>query len=195
MRDVKFLPWVGKNYNDGLNGRRILVLGESHYCDESEATADITNRVMEKYLTKPNGHEAWMNTFKKFERALVGFETTPEDSEKIWNSVSFYNFIQRPIGDTRIAGTKEDYLKGEKPFFKVLNELQPGYIVVWGSRLYENMPYTNWTERETVLVDGGTHITGTYRLKNSHDVNVISTYHPSAAFDWHYWHKVLETWW
>lgn len=31
MNKVKFLPWVGLNYSDGLNGVKTLVLGESHY--------------------------------------------------------------------------------------------------------------------------------------------------------------------
>ena len=35
MKNVNFRPWVGKDYfTKGYYGKRILVLGESHYCDE-----------------------------------------------------------------------------------------------------------------------------------------------------------------
>jgi hypothetical protein len=28
---VFFLPWIGEHYAEGFSGRRLLVLGESHY--------------------------------------------------------------------------------------------------------------------------------------------------------------------
>ncbi|MEE0669603.1 hypothetical protein [Prevotella sp.] len=30
-----FVPWIGKNYNKGLNGKKVLVVGASHYCNHS----------------------------------------------------------------------------------------------------------------------------------------------------------------
>lgn len=30
-----FVPWIGKNYEDGLKGSKILVVGASHYCNHS----------------------------------------------------------------------------------------------------------------------------------------------------------------
>ena len=33
MSHINFTPWVGEHYNSGLfNGKKIFVLGESHYC-------------------------------------------------------------------------------------------------------------------------------------------------------------------
>ena len=32
MKYVKFTPWVGKNYEQGFRGKKILILGDSHYC-------------------------------------------------------------------------------------------------------------------------------------------------------------------
>jgi hypothetical protein len=35
MNDVFFQPFVGKDYlSSGIFGHRIMVLGESHYCEE-----------------------------------------------------------------------------------------------------------------------------------------------------------------
>ena len=34
--NIFFQPFVGKNYaNGGIFGKQIMILGESHYCDES----------------------------------------------------------------------------------------------------------------------------------------------------------------
>ena len=30
-----FVPWIGKNYDKGLKGSKILVVGASHYCTHS----------------------------------------------------------------------------------------------------------------------------------------------------------------
>ncbi len=35
-RNIFFQPFVGMDYaNGGIFGKRIMILGESHYCDES----------------------------------------------------------------------------------------------------------------------------------------------------------------
>lgn len=33
--DFFFVPWIGKNYEDGLKGKKVLVVGASHYCNHS----------------------------------------------------------------------------------------------------------------------------------------------------------------
>lgn len=39
IRDGKdtffFIPWIGKNYEEKLNGKKLLVVGASHYCNHS----------------------------------------------------------------------------------------------------------------------------------------------------------------
>ena len=85
MSKIIFKPFVGSRYsNGGIFGKKILVLGESHYCDESEVYENLTYDVLQKYLHH-EVNEGWMNTFKKFERALVGNTTTEDDSRRIWD--------------------------------------------------------------------------------------------------------------
>ena len=84
--NVFFQPYVGKDYTTGgLFGKRIMVLGESHYCDEGCADCGnvsnhhecmaFTNSVVGDYLNEEKPRERWMSTFLKFERSLVGHET------------------------------------------------------------------------------------------------------------------------
>lgn len=62
MKYVKFRPWVGEYYKsgDGFQGKKILILGESHYCEEDD------NRTHEcKLYWKENGGKCSYNCMNK----------------------------------------------------------------------------------------------------------------------------------
>ena len=199
MEDVKFLPWEGENYQKGgFNGKKILVIGESFYCSEGEAVATLTTKIVEDYLAirkgeyrKNNG--LWTNSYLKFERSLVGEETTPEDSQKIWNSIAFYNYLQVPMSGARESGSPIDYKNAEKAFFEVLNKLQPDLIIVWGvGKLFNNLPEDRWTWGKPLNVEGKDINNGYYQLNNKNEVRCIAVYHPSVGYSWDKWHNVIK---
>lgn len=33
--EINFIPWVGRSYHQGIDGIKVLILGESHYDKES----------------------------------------------------------------------------------------------------------------------------------------------------------------
>ena len=103
--NIFFQPFVGKDYaNGGIFGKRIMILGESHYCDESctdcgdcqlhRECMNFTQQVLGDYLNENRERQNWMRTFLKFERSLVGEETDQAMRLKIWNSVVFFNYLQ-----------------------------------------------------------------------------------------------------
>lgn len=111
-RNIFFQPFVGKDYaNGGIFGKRIMILGESHYCDESctdcgdcqlhRACMNFTQQVLGDYLNENKERQNWMRTFLKFERSLVGEETNQAMRLKIWNSVIFFNYLQVAMGGPR----------------------------------------------------------------------------------------------
>ena len=53
--------------------------------------------------------QRWMQTLLKFERSLVGCETDQAQSQRIWQSVVFYNYLQVAMGGPREAGTAAQY--------------------------------------------------------------------------------------
>ena len=193
MSNIVFKPFIGTNFSTGgIFGKKILVLGESHYCEESEVYDTLTTTVLQKYLNH-NINEGWMNTFRKFERSLVGKITNENDSQQIWDSLAFYNYLQVPIGDARIAGQPEDYKNAVEPFFEVLNQLQPDFLIVWGQRLWSKLPNDNWTNGKPVNIDNYENPVGAYILKNGHKVITTPVYHhPSAGFSWEYCYRVLK---
>lgn len=93
---IWFQPWVGDDYwSGGIFGKKILVIGNSHYCgsrnecsscgvdgccfDSDEDCSTFTTDVINEYLDQDGNWEAWMNTYDKFEKALVGYDTDSND--------------------------------------------------------------------------------------------------------------------
>lgn len=134
MYKLTFLPFVGSSYGtNNIFGKKIMVLGDSHY--GSVTSPSITKDVLAQYLNPNIEREGWMNTFLKFERSLVGKETTKQDSQTIWSSLLFYNYLQVLLDGPREAGTDQQYQDSEDAFFQVLEEYQPEILIVWGKRL------------------------------------------------------------
>ncbi len=202
--NIFFQPFVGKDYaNGGMFGKRILILGESHYCDEEcvdcgdcrlhRECMTFTQNVLRDYLDANNERQNWMRTFLKFERSLVGEETDQAMRMKIWNSVVFFNYQQVAMGGPREAGTSEQYRQADKAFFEVLDKFQPEYVIVWGQRLWNKLPGERWQDGEKIHVDG-THVsTGYYLLSNGKRVKAMAVNHPSVGYSWDYWHKVIAS--
>lgn len=205
MDKVFFKPWIGKDYkNGGIFKKKILILGEAHYCgrgcpecgdvEKAEECAEFTSKsTMEDYLAGSTA--GWTNSLRKFERSLVDHETDPEESKKIWNSLAFYNYIQHAMDKSRQAPKWADFRNSEDAFFEVLDKLQPKLIIVWGvTRMYDNLPGgERWRAGEDLKVDGYPVKNGYYRRADGKEVRVLWVYHPSTGYSWDWWHKVIRT--
>lgn len=197
---VKFLPFVGDEYWNGISfdkdgnlvlgteenpGKKVLVLGESHYCDEDlsdEELSSFTRDVLDSYL---NSEErcSWKRTFLKFERALSNADTNI-NSKSIWNHLMFYNYLQCPLRGLRMAGEKY-YEEAKEPFFAILEKYKPDYIIVWGRRLFAKLP----NEKGEYMSCNDMNL-WTYNIEGKM-IKVLPIYHPSVGFSWDYWHKVI----
>ena len=191
---VRCLPWIGQDYpTGGMFGKKLLILGESHYCAEGDfPSPTVTTDVIRDYLqagdTVPREYQA----YKKFERSLTGTETDPAMRNRIWQSMAFFNYLQTPMPKPRVAGRQEDYESAVPALFEVLEAIRPEYLIVWGYRLWEHLPGERWERSDTLVVDGKPHLNGCYRLADGTRVKTIAVYHPSTRYAWDYWHKVLR---
>lgn len=181
---------------------KIMALGDSHYCgtpcgrcgvNPNPRCNRLTSDVVRAFLDQDCEREGWMNTYLKFERSLVGHETTPEESRDIWDSLIFYNYLQVALGGPRVAGSPGQYDAGSVPFFSVLDRFRPDVLAVWGVRLWNSLPSERWTDGPEVVIDGYRVNNGWYGLANGAKARVVCVYHPSSAYDWSYWHRVLQT--
>ena len=179
-----------------------MILGESHYCDGGccdcgnsrlcRQCAKFTQDVLRDFLDEPKERQKWMNTFVKFERSLVGKMTDWALRRKIWDSVMFYNYLQVAMTGPRKAGTSAQYKQAANAFFDVINENDPECIIVWGKRLWNNMPNERWQDGDDIVVDGYHATTGYYLLRNGKRVKVVAVYHPSGGYSWSYWYRVIK---
>ena len=201
--NIFFQPFVGKDYaSGGIFGKRIMILGESHYCDVGcEDCGDctlhrdcmsFTQHVLGDYLDENTKRQNWMRTFLKFERSLVGEMTDQAMRLKIWNSVVFFNYLQVAMGGPREAGTAAQDQQAGKAFFEVLEKYQPEYVILWGQRLWDNTPGERWQDGEVIAIDGRSVATGFYLLNNGKKVKTLAVNHPSVGYSWDYWHQVIQ---
>lgn len=204
---VKFLPFVGDFYEYGMSfdeegnlvlgtkekpGKKVLVLGEYHYCDEdisdedkNSFTRDVVNKYLEASLDREKW-ERWMNTFLKFERAFYNRATEPCETKKFWEYTMFYNYLQVPLCETRMVGTDDDFEEAAKPFVNLLRTYSPDYIIVWGYQLYSKLPDEGGEQGPFLSRSIETWV---YRYGSS--IKVLPTYNPSAGFSWKYWNQVI----
>ena len=198
-----FFPWIGKDYKTGgIFGRKILVLGESHYCGAgcegcgTEKCAEchsFTENVLNEYLDESLPRKNWMRTFVKFERSLVNHETDWKERKEIWNSLAFYNYLQVPMDDARQAGTQQQYRDAEDPFFQALDSLKPDIMIVWGYRLWDLMPASRWENGYPIQIDDYNVLHGAYFTNDGKAVTTVCVYHPSAGYSWDFWYKVIHS--
>ncbi|GHT38169.1 hypothetical protein AGMMS49965_00700 [Bacteroidia bacterium] len=143
MKNVKFSPWVGTKYaTKGYNGKKILVLGESHYGGDY-TKSDLTQAVLTHFLDYKRGtypHHSSMKSPTTFANVLIGKQVDNATMIDFWESVVFYNFIQKVMPDIKIRPSKEDFKNSYSAFFEVLEEYKPDLIIAWGKGLWDNLP-------------------------------------------------------
>lgn len=144
-----FKPWQGSRYHRGYEkGKRLLLLGESHYDEGGRAHPgrNFTIQVVEALgLARERKHPYWT----KLVQIVTGDDAHDIDRDDFWSRVAFYNFIQECVGDgPRIRPTDEHWKEAEAPFFSVLEELRPHYILVLGKELWNRMPEPKGTSEE-----------------------------------------------
>lgn len=74
---INFRPFVGSKYANSCYGVRGLVLGESHYSDESDVGNDYTQHVVETHA-----YCAGIPFFSKLTAVLRGDTSYPTDEER-----------------------------------------------------------------------------------------------------------------
>ena len=196
---VAFRPWVGKDYScGGIFHQKVLVLGESHYCDVDKndtpllINPDITRDTIHEIVYDYTG-ERYMRTFVCFERAIFGFVPTQEQRESLWESVAFYDYVQFLLRGPRcpINGSLDD---SELAFKSVLEGLMPDRVIVWGRKLYNVMP--NWGGHSIVIkAECGIATEGWVYIINDKEILCMMVHHPScpSGKNWGYWHPLYNS--
>lgn len=164
MDKVFYKPHVGKNYETNkFNDIRLLILGESHYCDggceicglrSNKDCSDFTTDVLNRYFNYKKGegkYERWMRTFTSFTNVILGGQVADKTILDFWDSVIFYNYVQSCTIYSRISPTNQQFRESEEAFFSVLKTYNPDLIIAWGKRLWQNLPRNGRWGEEKIL--------------------------------------------
>lgn len=86
--------------------------------------------------------------------------------------------------------------ESELAFKEILEEYMPDYIIVWGVRLYEDLP--DWGGKHSLLQISENDSTDvwTYTIQGK-KIPALLVHHPSSPTgkSWPYWHEVYEKFW
>jgi hypothetical protein len=143
MNHVKFRPFVGPRYQHGCQGKKILILDESHYTNGQPGWDSITNDVVARLLAYHQGQgrrESWMNAFTKMAKIFKNGKMTAQEVVDFWESIMYYTFVQEPMSGPHVTPSAEQFKNSEAAFAEVVAYYQPDLVIVWGGRLWKNVP-------------------------------------------------------
>lgn len=193
MGKISYKPWVGKNYSTGFRGKKVLVLGESHYDEPGTINEGLTQWVIHDIAYNPGG-QAYRATFTCFERAMMGRHLTQKEREEFWESVIFYNYLQFPTEGPRSVPKPEHWSESADAFVELLEMFMPDLIIVWGVRLFNSLPDLGGKWGVVKLEDGDTADCWIYPIKGK-EIPALKIHHPSAPSgrNWKYWNIVIDS--
>jgi hypothetical protein len=137
---LTWVPWVGKNYANLPESRKVLIVAESHYTNEQDAekmTLTVEQIMGDKSYTRAVVSESLINA-EWTTRTLSTMHQlfySPNDRDAFWNDVAYFNLIQRPMwyrdGNPERPAW-QDFWAGWEAFLKVVEILKPDHILFIG---------------------------------------------------------------
>lgn len=199
-----FTPFVGRNYKKGINGKKVLVLGASFYCNNPECKfftqcTSVECKDSSAYdaicpiYTKDNKElhqepeyciEDGVSTYLKFAIGMSKYVGT-DDYDEIWSHMAFTNYVQfflpstNGYRETRKSDLSErDY----EAFVETLVELTPDIVIVWGCVINNRIKQDNPDMIQNGMLENSNWYVCQIAPKGlDTPVTIINPYHPSMS--------------
>lgn len=193
-----WLPWVGKNYL--TRGKKLLLVGESHYYDEARLAVALDAGFTRLCIEESIFQEWWTNrTYTNAVRTLEGREFV--DFKDAWRNIAFLNFIQKVMLKKREDCERpqaNDFRAGWASFVNVVRVLKPDVCVFIGvtasnflaeelTRL--SVPFTYDLDR-SVCINGIFPRQAVLNL-GEHELRLVFIKHSGSFFTCQSWHDYL----
>jgi hypothetical protein len=205
---LTWLPWVGGRVPTLPKNERLLIVGESHYSNEtnpSQVEAHVASLIADRHYTRdviqecPVNQEWWNPTLENIGRFLLCGQ--PANRTSLWSELSFYNFVQRPMEYAlrKERPTWEDWVDGWKVFQAVVEVLKPTHCIFIGVASSNSF---DWA-----MNNGGNSFVPVERVRKvrrtwarsaqlqlaEHTVDISFMRHCGAHFSWSEWHEFLKS--
>ena len=129
---VEHREWVGSEYDLGIEGQRIAIMGFSHHGNPDGEGSDFTERTLEK-VCAGRSHA--------FFDQVQGYFGVP-GREAFWNSVVFFNYLPDLVGssDDRFGyGSPEQHERASERFMRILGRRCPDKVLVFSMKAWGSM--------------------------------------------------------
>lgn len=198
---LKWLPFVGKDYHS--TSSKILFVGESHYYDPEGDNKNFKKKEFTRMIVDEMAICNYQYGSPFFNRISELFNYVGRT--ELWNKVSFYNFIQRPMnkGGKVMQGVIErplnaDFSNGWNIFFDVIKNTKPDYCIFLGNtaaNFFNKSCLKNNIIHKPVIWENK--INGSYLKKaevliDDHKTELIFIKHPSSYFSTSKWREVID---
>lgn len=201
-----FIPHVGDEYEIGINGKRILVIGASFYCIKKDCPyfTDCTNtdkkdssyydlicpfKEGDDLKHEPQYAIEDYDQYKVYLNFSRALQPLVENDTDVWKRLAYTNYVQFFLPSFR---TKKSYLSDRDfdAFNETVIQLKPDVIITWGvdtiGALRDSNPYVYDKDK---LADSDWYIAHMIIPGVDHDITCINCYHPSHRA----WHQDVES--
>lgn len=198
---LNWLPFIGKDYF--LNEQKILIIGESHYVPIGENPEFYLRDTWTREFILKEGlqikplytSEIKNNLIREVEKTIVG-----EKNSAFWNSVAYFNLIQRLLPTIKGQDRPKyiDFVEGLRNLKIVIPLLKPDWILFCGvesSKHFKNVLNDDeFNINELNIPDYK--INGCYPKSftletNNRTVNCYFVKHPSKAYSYEKWRDFI----
>lgn len=128
-------PWVGSNFEVGINGTKIAILGNSHWLSDDEVDhEDASIEVIKKVISKEY-NIAFFNQIRDY----FGFRSHAD----FWQNVMFMNYAPHSIGT---GGNRFDHMtplmaeKAKARLGKIMSSHLPDKVFVFSKKIRWSLP-------------------------------------------------------
>lgn len=204
MESRFFKPFVGEKYNEGINGKKILVLGASFYCDKNGQKGK-RNCPFFAECTDPNRKDSskFDTTCPEYVGKGLKLSDEPSNSsgraydnfanfikqftneEDVWSRLAFTNYLQF---FSPTVETKKEYLSQRDfdAFNETLRDLQPDVVISWGTVFLERIREgNNYVVDKDKLPETDYYVCHMKGVPGvAKDVALVSCFHPSSGKHW-----------
>ena len=208
LDNLTWLPWVGARVPQLETGRRVLIVGESHYSNEpapAKVGKHIASLLADRSFTRNVVRQCpvnleWRNpTLENIGRFLLG--TRASDRRQLWSELAFYNFVQRPMAYAarKERPTWEDWVRGWNVFEGVVSILKPAHCIFIGVTAANafNWAMTNSSASfqpvQRLVKVRRTWARAAQITVGKHTIALSFMRHCGAHFSWLDWHAFLKT--
>jgi hypothetical protein len=210
IKTLKWLPYIGKDYINLSSGEKLLIIGESHYLpnDTEDWYNDVKTRIFTREIFIMNqiklSNDEMEKVLRNIQKILLNDNPSDDQKNKLWNSVSYYNFIQKELDSSKDRPIEGDYIIGWDTFFKVVEVLNPDYCLFCGvsainntgamiNAAEKNSFYQRFDDKEKFMSDG----VKARKLsigKNGKEILVLCIVHPCyrVGFTSSEWRKFID---